>query len=205
MGYPIHLNAVWGVLCVLYSGYRYETPRRAPPPRRPDVTISQRQKRNSLERVLFLLFPKSRTCGRFSPKIREQGSLSKASDLLIVQSIINTHTLLKVLTWPSRAQALLSEGVLTRVHLVNLIVGRFCLTSAIGLGRFCLSCPTGSILTPDQSPDRYANLTYPGKYFRPEDSSSPGVSHTGDTPRCGKTGPGLKSGKPEGREGFKIT
>ena len=73
----------------------------------------------------------------------------KASDLLIVQSIINTHTLLKVLTWPSRAQALLSEGVLTRVHLVNLILGRFCLTSAIGLGRFCLTLEVGQEL-PDQ-------------------------------------------------------
>lgn len=82
---------------VLYA-VRHCVPGRAPPPRRPDVTVSQRQKRNSLERVLFLLFPKSRTCGRFSPKIREQGSLSKESYLLIVQSIINTHTLLKVLT-----------------------------------------------------------------------------------------------------------
>lgn len=127
----------------------YAIPGRAPPPRRPDVTVSQRQKRNSLERVLFLLFPKSRTCGRFSPKIREQGSLSKESDLLIVQSIINTHTLLKVLTWPLRAQALLSEGVLIRVHLINLIVGRFCLTSDISLGRFCLTLEVGQEL-PDQ-------------------------------------------------------
>lgn len=36
------------------------------------------------------------------------------------------------------------------------------------------------------------------------DFFTPGDEPTGETPHCGKTGPGLKPGKPEGREGFKI-
>ncbi|WP_210532476.1 hypothetical protein, partial [Pantoea ananatis] len=39
-----------------------------------------------------------------------------------------------------------------------------------------------------------------GKYFRPEDSSSLGVSHTGSPSHCGKKPDGLKPGKAEQAE-----